>query len=266
MTNSPYTEEQINFIRFHCNQMTAAELVELFNATFNDNRTKKGLQSFMQSKGLKCLKRKNTWADGFTSEQKEFMIQFAPTMTRKALTEAFNQHFGTSVCYNTIKGWCSRNKLSSPNGDGRFTTETSPRWQEGLTSEEFHAHFTDESFQNMVKPMREANVKHKIGDEVIRHGIPYIVINETFGKGFDSRLEKKSIYVWKQHHGEIPPNHIIIQLDRNPMNCQISNLRCIPTKYRALFYHNNWWNSPVAVKDTAIKWCELYYALKGATT
>ncbi len=266
MANTPYTEEQLCFITLHCSQMTAAELVELFNATFNDDRTKKGLQYFMKSKGLKCLKRKNTWADGFTSEQKEFMRQHAPTMSRIALTEVFNQYFGTSICYNTIKGWCSRNGIPSPNSDGRFTSETSPRWQKGLTAEEFRSHYTDESFQNLLNPMKKSNIKYKIGDEVIRHGIPYIVVNENFGEGFDSRLEKKSIYIWKQHYGEVPPNHMIIQLDGNPMNCQISNLRCIPTKYRAFLLHNDWWNAPATVKDAAIKWCELYYALKGATT
>lgn len=70
MYNAPYTDEQKEFIRQHCSEMTAAELVILFNETFHENRTKKGLQYFIRSNGLKCVCPENTWADGFTEEQK----------------------------------------------------------------------------------------------------------------------------------------------------------------------------------------------------
>ncbi len=263
MHNSPYTEEEMLFIQMHCSEMTATELVELLNTTFNDNRTKKGIQYFMQSRGLKCLAPKNTWADGFTAEQKDFLKQCGATMSRKALTELFNKYFHTDVCLSTIKGFCNRNKIPSPNGNGRFTTETSPRWQKGLSAEEFKSHYSEESYQKLLNPMLQSNIKYHVGDEVIRHGVPYIVVNDDFGVGYDHRLERKSIYVWKQHHGEVPPHHIIINLDNDKMNCDISNLRCIPTKYRAFLRHNDWWNAPVEIKEVALKWCELHYALRG---
>jgi hypothetical protein len=263
MFKQPYTAEQIDFIQLNCSKMTAAELVVLFNQTFNDNRTKKGLQYFMQSRGWTTIKRPNTWADGFTAEQKDFMRQYAPEMSRKELAEFFNAFFGTAICLNTIKGWCARHKLPSPNGNGRFTSENHPRWQEGLSSEEIKAHFSEESFAKLLTPMLEANKKHKIGDEIIRHGVPYIVINEEYGHGIDHRIKLKSHYIWEQQYGEVPSDHMMIHLDNDPMNCEISNLRCIPKKYRSFLRHHDWWNAPAEVKDTALKWCELYYALKG---
>lgn len=33
--------------------------------------------------------------------------------------------------------------------------------------------------------------------------------------------------LWKERHGEIPPGHIIVFLDRNPRNITIDNLECI---------------------------------------
>ena len=263
MFNQPYTSEQIYFIQLNCSKMTAAELVVLFNQTFNDNRTKSGLQYLMQSRGWTTIKRPNTWADGFTAEQKDFMRQYAPVMSRKELTEFFNTFFGTAVCLNTIKSWCARHKLPSPNGNGRFTSETSPRWQKGLSADEFKAHYSEESLSKMLSPMLEINKKHKVGDEIIRHGVPYIIINDEYGHGIDHRIKLKSHYIWEQHHGEVPADHMMIHLDSNPLNCDISNLRCIPIKYRAFLRHNDWWNAPAEVKETALKWCELYYTLKG---
>lgn len=266
MYNAPYTEEQIAFIRQHCAEMTAAELVMLFNDTFHENRTKKGMQEFIRSLGLKCVYTQNTWANRFTDEQKAFLFKYGSQMSRTELTELFNQHFHENCPLNTIKGFCSRHKISSPNGDGRFTAETSPRWQKGLSRAEFKEHYTGQSFKKMITPMIESNIKYNIGDEVIRHGLPYIVVNNCFGHGIDARLKSKDAYVWEQHNGSIPQTHMLIHLDNDPMNCDISNLRCIPRKFRAFFRHNDWWNSSPEIKELAIKWCEFYYAIQSNQT
>lgn len=262
MYKQPYTNEQILFIQDNCSKMTITELVALFNQTFNDNRTKKGLQYYIQSRGWRAFKRPNTWADGFTPAQKDFMKHYAPQMSRKELTKRLNEVFGTSISINTIKGWCARNKLTSPNGNGRFTSETSPRWQSGLSKEEFKSHYSDESFKNMINPMIKSNIQYHIGDEIIRHGIPYIIINDDFGYGIDNRIKRKSIYVWESNFGTIPDDYMIIHLDNDNMNCDISNLRCIPQSYRAFFRHNNWWSASPEIKEVAIAWCNLFYILK----
>ena len=261
MRNAPYTDEQKQFIRDNCGNMTAKELTELFNMTFHENRSKKGIHNIVLTLGLKCIPEK-VCKTIFTDEQQEFMRRHATTMSRRELADLLNQTFGTDILYFTVKDWCSRNHLQSPNGDGRYTSETSPRWQVGLSKEEFRSHYSDESFDAMTSTIKEMSIQHHIGDEVIRHGVPHIVVNDDFGNGFDARLEMKSRYVWKQHHGDIPDDCIIINLDGDQMNCDISNLRCMPVKYRAMFRHNGWWKSPSAVKDAALTWCELYYALK----
>ena len=261
MPNVPYTNEQQNFIRQHCSEMTADELVILFNENFHDKRSKKGLQYFMQKNGLKCICRQKQ-TDKFTAEQEEFIKQHSTRMSRKELTEKFNQHFGTSVPYNTMKSWCTRKHIISPHGNGRFTAETSPRWQKGLSAEEFKSHYTKESFDRMTASMKKSNIRHHVGDEIMRHGLPYIIVNENFGRGIDARIEKKDAYIWKQHHGDIPKDSMLIHLDGDPLNCDIENLRCIPKKYRAFLRHNDWWNAPKEVKEAALLWCELYYSLK----
>ena len=261
MRNAPYTDEQKQFIRDNCGKMTAKELTGLFNSTFNENRTKKGIQYIVLDMGLNCIPSKKHYTV-FTEEQQDFMRRCATTMSRRELADLFYETFGIEISFNTIRMWCSRQKLLSPNGDGRYTSETSPRWQAGLSKEEFRSHYSDESFDAMTSTIRKMWIQHHVGDEVIRCGVPYIVVNDDFGNGFDARLEPKTRFVWKQHHGDISDDCIIINLDGDQMNCDISNLRCMPVKYRAMFRHNGWWKSPSAVKDAALTWCELYYALK----
>lgn len=257
----PYTQEQIEFLVECGKTMTPAEIVLAYNDKYHEGRTKRGIRDFMTSKGISFVYTKNTWADGFTEEQKSFMRMYGDKMSRQKLTDKFNDTFGTSVSYNTIRGWCIRNKIASPNGDCKFTSETSPRWAMGLSKEEFRSHYSEESYSEMTK---QKNVKHHIGDEVIRHGIPHICVNDEFCQGIDHRLEKKDRYVWEQANGVIPEDHMIIHLDNDHMNCNLDNLRCIPTRFRTFLAKNRWWDASPDMKEAILKWCELFYALQDA--
>lgn len=62
------------------------------------------------------------------------------------------------------------------------------RWWRMSPKEEFRSLYSEESYSEMTK---QKNVKHHIGDEVIRHGIPHICVNDEFCQGIDHRLEKK---------------------------------------------------------------------------
>jgi hypothetical protein len=72
----------------------------------------------------------------------------------------------------------------------------------------------------------------------------------------------KRRYVWEQAYGKIPDKHMILNLDGNQLNCELSNLVCIPTKYRPALNKNKWLGKSRDITLTAIKWCDLFYALK----
>lgn len=257
----PYTQEQIEFLTECGKTMMPAEIVAAYNEKYHEDRSKKAIRDFMTLKGIPFIHTKNTWSDGFTEEQKCFMRMFGDKMSRQDLTDLFNLNFGTSIGYNTIRAWCIRNKVASPNGDCKFTSETSPRWAKGLTKEEFRSHYSEETYANLTK---QKNVKHHVGDEVLRHGIPHICVNDEFNHGIDHRLEKKDRYVWEQANGAIPEDHMIIHLDNDPMNCDLSNLRCIPTRFRTFLAKNRWWDASPDMKEVILKWCELFYDLQDA--
>ncbi len=181
-------------------------------------------------------------------------------MTRKELTESFNARFGTKKSVLSIKSYCNLRGWNA-DSDGRFQ-KGNRSWQTGLSKEEFRSHYTADTFRTLVSSMADANRKWRVGDEIMRHGIPMIVTSDDYALKFWQRLTPKRRYVWEQAHGSIPPGHRIIHLDGNPMNCELDNLCCIPDRFVPLLNKNHWLTDSREHTLTAIKWCELFYALK----
>lgn len=200
----------------------------------------------------------------YTEEQLSFLESHYENMKRQELTDAFNEKFGTNYHRTTIINLCNRNGWRAK-ADGRFTSETSPRWQKGLSKDEFKSHYSDESFNRMTKPMIEGAREHHVGDVIIRHGIPQVIVSEDPRVGLDKRIIAKARYVYEQKYGKLPTRDMIIHLDGDVMNCDIDNLIRVKQKWRAEFIHNGWWHAPAEILKAAVKYCELRDAIKGAS-
>lgn len=195
----------------------------------------------------------------YTAEQEEFLKANAPRMSRKALTECFNSVFHCNKSALAIKSWCNRRGFNSPD-DGRFKAGC-VTWQKGIKGNEFKKHYTDESFKKILH-CHETNKTKRIGDEIVIKGVPWVVVSLDYSKPYHERRKPKRRVVWERAHGEVPKDHCIINLDKNPMNCDIENLYCLPIKYRSLLGKNNWWFEDRELTLSAIRWCELFYAIK----
>lgn len=68
--------------------------------------------------------------------------------------------------------------------------------------------------------------------------------------------------VWEETYGPIPKGYLIVNLDMDKLNLSIENLYCIPRKMALLMSKNKWWSKDAVITLTAIKYCELWYALK----
>lgn len=92
------------------------------------------------------------------------------------------------------------------------------------------------------------------------------VLNVPSGTNFTGYAEpywlplQKKIY--QDAFGEIGPGKMICFLDRNNDNFDLSNLYCIDRRISAIMSKNKWWTDSREHTLTAIKWCELYYAIK----
>jgi hypothetical protein len=196
----------------------------------------------------------------YPAEQEQFLKENAPLMSRKELTEQFNRKFGTNRTVSGIKGFCNARGYNS-SSIGRFE-KGNVSWQTGLRGEEFKSHYTEESYRRMIERAVQGNRTRKIGDELVIKGIPWIVTSVEPGVPFHKRRQLKRRVVWEQLHGEIPADHCIVHLDGDQMNCNPSNLYCMPTQFRPLLAKNQWWFGNAELTLAAIKWCELHYAIK----
>lgn len=196
----------------------------------------------------------------YPKDQVEFLEANAALMSRKELTELFNRKFGTNKSVNSIKSYCNARGFNS-SSDGRFKNGHKS-WQTGVRGDAYKSHFTEESFRRGTEGMLQANKTKKIGDEIVINGEPWVVTSLEYGIPFWERRKPKRRVVWESLYGEIPKDHRIVCLDGNPMNCSPANLYCMPSKFSPLLAKNRWWFGNAELTLAAIKWCELFYAIK----
>lgn len=193
----------------------------------------------------------------WTSEQIKYLKENR-SVNREDLTNKFNLKFNTTHKKSTIKGVMQRSGIYS-DYDGKFKKGDTP-WSKGVKGDEYFKHYDKGKVMLKMNKIHENNRTAKIGDEYIYNGVPYVRVKA--GKRlckFGGRIRKRD-YIWQLHNGEKPKGYCIVHLDGDHLNCEIENLRCIPRKYMTLLMKNGWFSRNEIITETAIKWCEHYYA------
>ena len=197
----------------------------------------------------------------YSAAQQDFLKDNASLLSRSELAAAFNKRFGTAKSVRAIKSYCNARGWGAKT-NGKFK-RGNVSWQKGLSTEEFKAHYTQESYRRMRQKVADANKTKSIGDEIVIDGEPWVVASLDYSKPYYERRVPKRRYVWEQAYGAIPKDHCIINLDRDHLNCKLENLYCMPTRFRTILSKNGWWFADAQLTLTAIKWCELFYAIRG---
>ena len=108
-----------------------------------------------------------------------------------------------------------------------------------------------------------------VGSERVVGGYTYIKIgNKPISKNFTTsdireNWVQKQRYIYETQRGKIPPKHTVVFLDGNRENFDIENLYCVHRRIIVTMGRNGWWSDNPQITLTAIKWCELHFALKG---
>lgn len=102
----------------------------------------------------------------------------------------------------------------------------------------------------------------------------YVKVSDNPVPDYDSATEKnnarwanyrkKSELVWEQNNGKMPPDGMIVFLDKNIYNFDPENLYCINKKIHAIMCKNRWYSENPELTLTAIKWCELFIILQSS--
>lgn len=237
-----YTTEQDEWLREnveHCDSF--AHLTEMFNEHFATNVSGSSVSQ-------RCCKRLHIHRKAknkhyYTAEQDEWLRRHIENCESFAhLAEMFNRHFNTNVGKYSVSDRCCK-QLS------------------------IHRNTNSGIFKNGEQHAQS----YEIGDERIHDGYVWVKVNDikhcgkVTSKMFKENWVQKHRYVYERQYGKIPNDHIIIFLDSDKTNFAINNLYCIPRKINAIMNQNHWFSENPELTLTAIKWCELYYALKENT-
>lgn len=172
----------------------------------------------------------------FSGEEIQFIKENIDNYTYSELAELVSKKFNTHRNRNSISDLCSkRMKIPKSINKGQY---------------------------------REGNIKVQVPIGEIRkssNGATYIKCldsEQSHMSGYEEPywkpLQKK---IYENVYGEVPKGKMVIFLDCNRDNFDINNLYCIDRKISAIMASNKWYAKNKENTLTAIKWCELYYAL-----
>ena len=174
----------------------------------------------------------------FTAEQEEWLRNhYYLVSSYQELTELFNERFGTSRVREQISDKCTKQmRLTGMPNSTRYGKKDKEQLPIGAIRKSQTGTY--------IKVMEVPKSQHISG-----YAEPYWL-----------PLQKK---IYQDVHGEIAPGQMVCFLDGNSQNFDINNLYCIDRKISATMSANRWWSTDREHTLTAIKWCELHYALKG---
>ena len=141
------------------------------------------------------LKRKNNSKHTYTIIQDKWLLENVYNYTYPTLCVLFNKEFNANVNKQALQKHCL-NEL-------------------GVR--------IDKSKKGDYK----SSIAREVGFERIDDGYLWIKVRTDEGANKKNWIQKHR-YVWEQQNGEIPDGYKIVFLDGDKMNCDISNLDCVP--------------------------------------
>lgn len=176
----------------------------------------------------------------YTQEECDFLEANISGHSYGELRNAFNAKFNCSVTKNAIEHKCK--KLNIDHGHSGVVLKTGESNQFSQT--------------------------RQIGSEMVCAGKVYVKTNCNYVPKGNSRFGdngnwvQKNRYVYEQTHGKIPDGYQLVALDGNRNNFDPSNFYAVPRKIGMILGVNKWFFADRDATLAAIKWCELFYAMK----
>lgn len=161
-------------------------------------------------------------APRYTKEFTDALRELVKTHTIKEATGILEERFKLGLGLTALKGLMHRLGISTGR-TGRFTAGHAPANKGREMSAAVREKIRETWFLKGCKSMNSLPV----GTEVFRDG--YVLLKLRDGaelKQWD-RWVLKHRYVWEQAHGPIPEGMMVIFLDGNTRNCELSNLALI---------------------------------------
>lgn len=174
----------------------------------------------------------------YTAEQDAWLKEHINDCKWDELTLRFVKHFGIPRTKTALKRhcWGQLNLISNRNG-------------------------------NFQKGQSPYNVK-PIGAEHWENGYLWVKVNNAKSENKNKKTVRanwkmKHVLIYEEAYGKIPDKAQVVFLDGDKTNFALDNLYCVSLAIMAVMNRNKWFTSNRENTLTAIKWCELHFAMKG---
>lgn len=248
------TEEQKQFIIDHWSEMSAESLRKLFNETFGTEYKTTAFHYHTNRMGLsKHIEHQ------YTEEEDEFLKFNSAKMSRKELTDLFNETFGTQIKLNTIIVRCLKLGCNAPS-DGQFKKGSVPWSKTQGGREEYVKTLKGGNSCSFRKGNIPFNCK-PVGTESFRQISCDPDDKELFVKTDEGWVPKRK-FIWEQHNGKVPEGFLITSVDGDKFNYDMGNLRMVDNLTLTILVSNKWNDKGAEIFDTGVVYSKLYALLK----
>ena len=175
----------------------------------------------------------------YTDEQIEYLRTISTKRTNKEITEMFNKKFNQNRTGTAIKEVRRRNKIRIR--DRKFNENSL---------------FAKNRVRTQFRKGKEPPNKKPIG-HILEPKSDYkkIKVNDTGDQSKD--WKKLHTFKWEKENGKVPENHVVIFLDSDKSNTEISNLTIVHRRVLARMNRNNYFSSDPEMTMLGIAMCEL---------
>jgi len=217
----------------------------------------------------------------WTAEEKDFLTEtVSECRSSNEAAAAFNARFGTNLSAEAVRTYARKylgvkftnakyRKYSA--AEKAFIVENANKMtfaelQSGLFRISGRtAHITSvANFVEKTLGVRHGQMrKRHIGAETVKSdGYTYVKIASDPHGGGKNWIPKQRLVYEQFHNVRLGPEFLVIFLNGNKLDFSKENLYAMPRRYVPFMTKNNWWSNDPQLTLTAIRWCELFYAIK----
>ncbi len=213
------------------------------------------------------MNRKGVKQHHYTFEELEFLRINSPRMSRKELTNVFNEKFNLNQSKQSIVAICSLKQYRS-SSNGRFEKGCTS-WAKGIKGKEWEKHLSKQALENVKKGQfghgRQRKDIYEVGHEMRRNGYLIVKVSNDKNLPFNKRWKYKHTLIWEEVNGAMPKGHILIFKDGDKTNITLDNLVLISRAQNAIMASNGYHYLPVGLKTVAINTTKLFNEVRCKT-
>ena len=196
--------------------MSVSDLTIAFNAKFKSDKTLTQIKNTLNNHKMLCGRKQGELIKGrsflFTNEQVEFIKKHYPLHDRNELIKMLNEQFKTDFKLSQLITFVRNHKIKC--GRTGYFNKGQKAWNSG------------------TKGLTGAN-KTSFKKGHVRKQLPIGAERFSADGYYEIKIKQPNVWalkhrvIWKEAHGDIPTGMVVIFVDSNPRNCQLSNLELI---------------------------------------